>query len=168
MSEISGVRLWLLLLVVSCTPLAPIAAQKPASKPTPKAVAPVTPQAARPAVPLHSGASRRSARPGLIRRAARLSVRLCGRHHRGGRWGRRRDDVNVAPHTGQGLNRRRALAWMTSFLLIRAASFHHVYTFLRSLPHWGNVALELSGIGMVAAGAVQTLRSTRNDHQPSQ
>ena len=53
------------------------------------------------------------------------------------------------------------LGWMTSFVVIRAASFHHVETFLRSITHAGNVAFELSGIAMVAAGAGQALRLRR-------
>lgn len=55
------------------------------------------------------------------------------------------------------------LAWMTSFVVMRAASFHHVETFLRSITHAGNVAFELSGIAMVAAGAGRALRSRRGD-----
>jgi hypothetical protein len=54
------------------------------------------------------------------------------------------------------------LGWMTSFVVIRAASFHHVETFLRSITHRGNVAFELSGIAMVAVGAGRALRSRRN------
>jgi hypothetical protein len=54
------------------------------------------------------------------------------------------------------------LGWMTSFVVIRAASFHHVETFLRSITHQGNVAFELSGIAMVAAGAGRALRSRRS------
>jgi hypothetical protein len=57
------------------------------------------------------------------------------------------------------------LGWMTSFVVIRAASFHHVETFLRSITHAGNVAFELSGIAMVAAGAGRALRSRRVAHQ---
>ena len=55
------------------------------------------------------------------------------------------------------------LAWMMSFVWIRAASFHHVETFLRSITHAGNVAFELSGIAIVAAGAGRALRSRRGD-----
>jgi hypothetical protein len=57
------------------------------------------------------------------------------------------------------------LAWMMSFVWIRAASFHHVETFLRSITHAGNVAFELSGITLVAAGAGRALRSRRFDRQ---
>ena len=53
------------------------------------------------------------------------------------------------------------LGWMTSFVVIRAASFHHFETFLRSITHAGNVAFELLGIAMVAAGAGWALRSRR-------
>jgi hypothetical protein len=55
--------------------------------------------------------------------------------------------------------------WVTSFVVIRAASFHHVETFLRSVTHAGNVAFELSGIAMVAAAAGQALRVRRKDHR---
>ncbi len=55
------------------------------------------------------------------------------------------------------------LAWMMSFVWIRAASFHHFETFLRSITQAGNVALELSGIAIVAAGAGRALRSRRGD-----
>jgi len=55
------------------------------------------------------------------------------------------------------------LMWMMSFVVIRAASFHHVDTFLRSITRAGTVAFELSGIAMVAAGAVRALRSRRGD-----
>ena len=51
------------------------------------------------------------------------------------------------------------LGWITSFVVIRAASFHHVDTFLRSISHAGNVAFELSGIAMVAAGARRVIHS---------
>ena len=51
------------------------------------------------------------------------------------------------------------LGWITTFVVIRAASFHHVDTFLRSITHAGNVGFELSGIAMVAAGAGRALRS---------
>ena len=47
------------------------------------------------------------------------------------------------------------LGWMTSFVVIRAASFHHVETFLRGLTEAGNMAFEISGIAIVAAGAGQ-------------
>jgi hypothetical protein len=57
------------------------------------------------------------------------------------------------------------LGWMTSFVVIRAASFHHVETFLRGFTDAGNVTFELSGIVMVAAGAGQTLRSRRVGRQ---
>jgi len=53
--------------------------------------------------------------------------------------------------------------WVTSFVVIRAASFHHVETFLRSTTHAGTVAFELSGIAMVAAGAGRALRSRRGE-----
>jgi hypothetical protein len=57
------------------------------------------------------------------------------------------------------------LGWLTSFVVIRAASFHHVETFLRSMTHAGNVAFELSGITMVAFGAGRALRSRHDDGQ---
>lgn len=53
------------------------------------------------------------------------------------------------------------LGWMTSFVIIRAASFHHVDSFLRSVTQVGNAALELSGILMIAAGAGLALRGRR-------
>lgn len=53
------------------------------------------------------------------------------------------------------------LGWMTSFVVIRAASFHHVDTLLRGLTPAGNAVLELSGIAMIAAGAGRTLRGRR-------
>jgi hypothetical protein len=55
------------------------------------------------------------------------------------------------------------LGGLTSFVVIRAASFHHVDTFLRRLTHAGNVALELSAIAMIAAGAWRALRSRSGD-----
>jgi hypothetical protein len=57
------------------------------------------------------------------------------------------------------------LGWMTSFVVIRAASFHHVDTFLRNLTPAGTVVLELSGIVMVAAGAGRALRARRADRR---
>jgi hypothetical protein len=45
------------------------------------------------------------------------------------------------------------LGGLTSFVVIRTASFHHVDTFLHRITHAGNVALELSAIAMIAAGA---------------
>jgi hypothetical protein len=53
------------------------------------------------------------------------------------------------------------LGWMTSFVVIRAASFHHVDTLLRSLTPAGNAVLELSGIAMIAAAAGRTIRGRR-------
>ena len=55
------------------------------------------------------------------------------------------------------------LGWMTSFVVIRAASFHHLETFLQSITLAGNVAVELSGIAMIAAGAGWALRSRPGD-----
>ena len=51
------------------------------------------------------------------------------------------------------------LGGLTSFVVIRAASFHHVDTLLRRITHAGNVALELMAIAMIAAGAWQALAS---------
>jgi hypothetical protein len=50
------------------------------------------------------------------------------------------------------------VGWLTSFVVIRAASFHHVETWLTSLTPVGNAALELSGIALVAVGAGRVLR----------
>jgi hypothetical protein len=55
------------------------------------------------------------------------------------------------------------LGWMTSFVVIRAASFHHVDTFLRNITRTGNTAFELSGIALVAAGAGRALRLRPGD-----
>jgi hypothetical protein len=57
------------------------------------------------------------------------------------------------------------LGWITGFVIIRAASFHHVDTFLRSISHAGNVAFELSGIAMVAAGARRVLQSRSDERE---
>jgi hypothetical protein len=57
------------------------------------------------------------------------------------------------------------LGWLTSFVVIRAASFHHVETFLRSMTHAGNAAFELAGITMVAVGAGRALRSRHDAGQ---
>lgn len=55
------------------------------------------------------------------------------------------------------------LGGLTTFVVIRAASFHHVDTFLRRLTHAGNVALEFSAIAIIAAGAWRARRSRSGD-----
>ena len=51
------------------------------------------------------------------------------------------------------------LAALSSFVVIRAASFHHVDTILNRLSHRGIVAFELLAIAITAAGAWRSLRS---------
>jgi hypothetical protein len=53
------------------------------------------------------------------------------------------------------------LVLVTTFVVIRAASFHHVETVLNRMSGAGNVALELSDIAIVVAGAGWALRSGR-------
>jgi hypothetical protein len=54
------------------------------------------------------------------------------------------------------------LCWLTSFVVIRAASFHHVDAWLGAMPRGFNVAFELSGIALIALGAGSALRSDRD------
>ena len=63
------------------------------------------------------------------------------------------------------------LGALASFVVIRAASFHHVDTFLRRLTYTGNVALELAAIVVIAAGAGRAVASgsrTCRDRRPVQ
>jgi hypothetical protein len=53
------------------------------------------------------------------------------------------------------------LGWVTAFVVIRAASFHHVETFLQRFPPGMNAAFELAGIALVAVGARRELRTRR-------
>jgi hypothetical protein len=55
------------------------------------------------------------------------------------------------------------LAGLTTFVVIRAASFHHVDAFVRGITHDGNVAFEFSAIALISAGAWRARRSTSGD-----
>ncbi len=60
------------------------------------------------------------------------------------------------------------LGFLAAFVVIRAASFHHVDVFLKS-PAMGwvnyNVVLELGGIGLIGVGAWREMRKWRRGHE---